>query len=503
VNQPLRLSETPVDEGSVSDGVPAQDAEQDVEPAQEPAQEPAREPAQEPVEGGVAGVDDVAAGSPGPAETLAGPLPESVRGRVVALTADALGRLAVEHLPASLRRVASFTPSRRARLAASQIAGVLETDEDFRGHVATQVRAARSELAAAVESGSLPAAADPVEVAAVAYLLRSPGWTTLVADVVEAVAAEREAVVGRQAVDQVERLRRQLAEAQSQLVEIRSRMRDQVETLKADNAELRRKLGLARTQTAEAAADREQARAALEAATTAAATAAGAAEAEARRLRARVADLESDLSGARRAERVTRDIETLRARLLLDTLLDAAQGLRRELALPAVEGAPADAVAAHLAEPGERTSTGHGSLAADDPGMLDQLLALPRAHLVVDGYNVTKATWPELSLERQRDRLLSGLGPLAARSGAEITVVFDAHETKARPLVTAPRGVRVWFSPYGVIADDVIRDLAAAEPAGRPVVVVTGDQAIVRDVTAAGHRAAAAAALARLLARAR
>jgi hypothetical protein len=49
----------------------------------------------------------------------------------------------------------------------------------------------------------------------------------------------------------------------------------------------------------------------------------------------------------------------------------------------------------------------------------------------------------------------------------------------------------------------VIRDLAAAEPAGRPVVVVTGDQAIVRDVTAAGHRAAAAAALARLLARAR
>ena len=56
----------------------------------------------------------------------------------------------------------------------------------------------------------------------------------------------------------------------------------------------------------------------------------------------------------------------LRARLLLDTLMDAAQGLRRELALPAVEGAPAEAVAAHLAEPGERTSTGHGSLAADE-----------------------------------------------------------------------------------------------------------------------------------------
>ena len=47
-------------------------------------------------------------------------------------------------------------------------------------------------------------------------------------------------------------------------------------------------------------------------------------------------------------------------------------------------------------------------------------------HLIVDGYNVTKAAWPELSLERQRDRLLGGLAPMAARSGAEVTVVFDA-----------------------------------------------------------------------------
>jgi predicted RNA-binding protein with PIN domain len=189
----------------------------------------------------------------------------------------------------------------------------------------------------------------------------------------------------------------------------------------------------------------------------------------------------------------------LRARLLLDTLLETAQGLRRELALPAVEGAPADAVAAHVAEQGMRTSSSHGSLAVDDPALLEQLLLLPRVHLVIDGYNVTKTAWPQLSLERQRDRLVGSLPPLVSRSGAEVTVVFDAADSRDRPPVSVPRGLRVLFSPVGVIADDVIRELVAAEPRGRPLVVVSSDNAVVRDVVAAGARVAAAAALHRLL----
>jgi predicted RNA-binding protein with PIN domain len=140
-------------------------------------------------------------------------------------------------------------------------------------------------------------------------------------------------------------------------------------------------------------------------------------------------------------------------------------------------------------------------LAFDDPVLLDHLLALPRVHLIVDGYNVTKTAWPELPLERQRDRLLGGLAPLAARSGAEVTVVFDAAEMTVRPLVNRPRGVRVLYSRSGVIADDVIRDLVAAEPRGRPVVVVSSDQEVARDVARAGARVAASPALSRLLAR--
>jgi hypothetical protein len=47
----------------------------------------------------------------------------------------------------------------------------------------------------------------------------------------------------------------------------------------------------------------------------------------------------------------------------------------------------------------------------------------------------------------------------------------------------------------------VIRDLVTAEPRGRPVVVVTDDQAVSQDVTKSGARAARGAALISLLAR--
>ena len=316
-----------------------------------------------------------------------------------------------------------------------------------------------------------------------AYLLRPPGWADLVEAAGEAAVAEESATRGH-ATRQVDQLRRQVDSLTESLKDTRARQREQVAALKAENSELRHKLGDARGRVRAA---EEAATAASTAADEARADATAAAarhEAEVRRLRARVEELERDLAVVRRTERAERDTGTLRARLLLDTLLDTAQGLRRELALPPVEGAPADAVEAHIAEHGTRAASGHGSMASDDPALLEQLLTLPRVHLVVDGYNVTKTAWPELSLERQRDRLLGGLAPLASRSGAEVTVVFDAAETRDRPLVNRPRGVRVLYSREGVIADDVIRELVAAEPTGRPVVVVTSDNAVVADVVA-------------------
>jgi predicted RNA-binding protein with PIN domain len=430
-----------------------------------------------------------------------GPLPDAVRTRVIALAAEAVGRIAPESLPASLKKVASFAPPRRARLAGNQIASVLETDDAFREHVAIQVRASHQALAKALDAGTAPAAADPVEVAAASYLLRTTGWADRVAEAADAVDAEQATAIGKKAEEQLSRLQRQLAEATTEREETRGRLRDQIAALKADNVDLRRKLGDTRSALKQAEETAAETASRSTAAIAQAEQAAAAADAESRRLKSRIEQLEKETAAVRRTERVGRDAELVRTRLLLDTILDAAQGLRRELALPTVDGMPADRVVADVAEQGQRTPSGHGSLPVDDPAMLDQLVQLPRTHLIVDGYNVTKNAWPGLSLEKQRDVLLSGLGPLAARSGAEITVVFDAAETKERPMVKAPRGLRVLFSPVGVIADDVIRDLVAAEPKGRPLLVVTSDRAVARDVVAAGARVVGSAGLSSLLSR--
>ena len=153
-----------------------------------------------------------------------------------------------------------------------------------------------------------------------------------------------------------------------------------------------------------------------------------------------------------------------------------------------------------MASEGTRQPTSAGSLGPTSPALLEQYLALPRARLIVDGYNVSKSAWPSSSLETQRTRLLSGLAPVVARTRVEATVVFDAAASSARPVVSTPRGVKVVFSPEGVIADQVISDLVAAEPEGRVVIVVSSDQEVARDASAAGARSVAAEALVGLLA---
>jgi predicted RNA-binding protein with PIN domain len=131
----------------------------------------------------------------------------------------------------------------------------------------------------------------------------------------------------------------------------------------------------------------------------------------------------------------------------------------------------------------------------DDPGLLRKLLELPKLHLLIDGYNVSKTAWPTAPLDQQRSRLVSGVAALVAGKGIETTVVFDGADLANPPMVKSPRHVRVRFSPPGVIADDLIRQLVAAEPSGRPLVVVSTDREVAESVTKAGARSVASAAL--------
>src|SRR3954453_18895075 len=106
------------------------------------------------------------------------PLPEAVRRRGVEVAAEALGAMAVEDVPPALRPFQRFTPARR-RQVVLPLATALETDEGFRTAVADGIRVALPDLVAAIEAGEEVAAVDPDDVAAVAYLLRAPGWEDL------------------------------------------------------------------------------------------------------------------------------------------------------------------------------------------------------------------------------------------------------------------------------------------------------------------------------------
>ncbi len=120
------------------------------------------------------------------------------------------------------------------------------------------------------------------------------------------------------------------------------------------------------------------------------------------------------------------------------------------------------------------------------PGIFDDsveaaehLVRVPGVVLLVDGYNVSQTGWPDLAIAEQRARLVDALTELAARSGAEVTVVFDGADTAYPSMVPGTaRPVRVVFSPPGVEADDVVIGRVAELRPLRPVAVASSDRRV-------------------------
>ncbi|MGX1094045.1 putative RNA-binding protein with PIN domain [Streptomyces albogriseolus] len=423
------------------------------------------------------------------------PLPDGVRRKVVQIVADGFGGLTVVELPAQLRQYARFTPSRRAKFAGNAMAAALETDPLFRQRIGEKLREAEPELTGALDSGSPPPAADPLDVAAAAYVLRPPGWVKLVTAAGEEAQRADAERADEETRAELERLRAELDRAREHTRAETERLRAELDAAKKETDSLHRKLRSALADVKRGEAALRKLRGEMEAVRAEGQAQVSAAESETRRLKARLGETEAALEAARRAAREGRSVEDMRVRLLLDTVLDAAQGLRRELALPPVSVRPAETVDA--VEPGRMTpkDIAARALSEDDPAVLDQLLALPQAHLVVDGYNVTKTGYPQMPLEKQRLRLLGQLAQLAAQTGAEVTCVFDGAELAAPVLLAPPRGVRVLFSKPGVTADELIRQLVRAEPPGRPVIVASTDREVADGVARAGARPVASAVL--------
>jgi predicted RNA-binding protein with PIN domain len=428
-------------------------------------------------------------------------LPEPVRQRIMALAASALPGLPGDEIPVPLRRVARFAPNRRARLGGRDIAAQLAADPLFRQRISTRVVLDAGDLGAAVSEGMAPAAADPVEVAALAYLSRPEGWRDLVEGAGEVVRAEADsaAVISQirdaehraaradhdRAVAKVEaeKLRDELARVREELAQLREEARATAKALRESQVAQKRASDLLATEKGRAsriAADHD---------------------AEVRRLRTRLAEAEATAATGKQSAKDARAADDARLWLLIETIGQAASGLRRELALGPSDRMPADFVADAVADrPGSPERARARAQDTDDPGRLDQLLALPRAHLIVDGYNVTKRGFAEMSLEQQRKRLVTGLGGIAAQTGDEVTVVFDGAE-RVHGLPPAPRGVRVLFSRKGDTADELIRQLVRAEPAGRPIVVVSSDREVAEGVRRHGAYPMGADSLLRRLSR--
>ncbi len=328
-------------------------------------------------------------------------LPEAVRQRVINLAASAITGLPIDELPTALRRVAKFAPNRRARLGGPIIATQLAADPLLRQRLAARVVKEAGDLGAAIAEGAPPSAADPVEVAALAYLCRPDGWRDMVDGATLALRADSASAAVEGRVREVEqRLARTEHDRAMARVEA-EKLRDELARLRDETSGLREEARtLART-LREVQVRERKATEMLATEKGRAVRAAADHDSTVRRLKSKLAEAESQAGAARQTAKDARAVDDARLWLLLETIGRAAVGLRRELALEPTDRLPADFVAdAHAELPGGPCGlTAARALDTDDPTRLDQLLALPKAHLVVDGYNVTKRGFADISLD--------------------------------------------------------------------------------------------------------
>ena len=308
------------------------------------------------------------------------------------------------------------------------------------------------------------------------WLCREDGWQSRLAalaeaaeqrEVEEAAAGElRRAERRREAAEQV------AARTRAEIVALRARL----EAVQAELEALRQRSGsVAATVDAaqrDVAAARQAERHANDRARAAGdRLAAVEAERDDARAQAAAAEAQRDALLAERAERAGTPVAADR----LDTVRDLARQAR----------GVADALEGLVVTPGRRGALSlPGGVARESIRATEHLLRAG-AVVFVDGYNVAKLGWPDADLAGQRDRVLDVADDVARRLGSELVVVFDGADVTGSH-ARRRRLVRVAWSPPGVSADDVIRSELAAVPAARPVVVVTNDQAIRRDVAAGG-----------------
>lgn len=129
--------------------------------------------------------------------------------------------------------------------------------------------------------------------------------------------------------------------------------------------------------------------------------------------------------------------------------------------------------------PRERTSvTVPKGLTIESPQALTEIFKQDKLMLLIDGYNVSLNSFPNLNLELQRERTISCAANIESRFSTNCAVIFDGESNTTRASMRSK--VHVVFSPAGKTADDVIIERISITPKDRPILLVTNDQNLKR-----------------------
>lgn len=420
------------------------------------------------------------------------PVPEALLGPLLEAASEVLRDLAPEEVPASLRTLRGFNARGMARGAArQQLRSAMETDDDFRKQV-VDAFLDRSEVAAALTGWDAAAAATRIDEAAARSDLpllasalvaaRPTGWmfglglaaaTFDQARRIQEADAALQAIEARMAQSDEAGRRAEAARvaAQNETQRLERELREERGTRRLREEQSQRAVDAAQRQVEDALAEGERLQRAANAAT-----------AREQRTGQKLRVVETELRAAR--DTPTGPEITLRDRDL-QALVDASELANR---LAKGLGGVADRVRllrASTPPPVSKRERRTGfrvpaGLPGDAPEAVEAMLRTQGAVVVIDGYNVTKWAWPDLSLSEQRDRLVSALAALHARTRCDATVVFDGADVGPIPGERRP-GVRVRFSAAGEEADAVVVREVAALPPNVPALVVSSDHE-VRDL---------------------
>jgi predicted RNA-binding protein with PIN domain len=431
------------------------------------------------------------------ANEVAPPVPESLLVPLLDDAAKVLREVASRgDAPAPLRAIVGFDPRRLSSgPARQQLRRAFDLDESFRGDVVTRFRA-RDAVRQALERWAPSAAWEQVIdadersdlplLASTLYALRPEGWVFGLGMICAAAArarAEQEQTDDAQAwnvrLATVEEARRRAEAAQEDAFAEAARLERELR----DERSARR---ARETGAQQAVAEADQRRRDAEALTAQADARAELAEARLRREsdRARAAERELRLARRELDARATSDAASAPTlgREDVDALASAADEARRlsgtleRLTRRARDAVPESSPPTVTAPPvvkRTRVPIPPGML-ADTTEALDTMIRTRGVVLVVDGYNVSMAGWPDAEPAEQRTRLLGALERLHLRVRCDVVVVFDGADVEGVP---EPRrtGVRVVFSAPGEEADPVVVREVAARPKRVPVIVASSD----------------------------